>query len=393
MESQMKKLQEFVITATFFLLCTLTAHSVHAQADISMRVEVNETLANSKSINIKSLVANDGKGPNLFRMYLINKNSTEYVNNLYFEILISSDKVGPIAEVTQVKGQPFSLNPGQQVFATNNNISNGLPGVEEAIEFDGGLTTEGQEFVNNLGGATTLPADNYQIQINIYQGSGLQNKVASDMAEVGASITEKIQDFYLLTPGNEVGSATSIANPYPNFQWQGETGSSYRLIIVEERNNETPESLLDGAKSTSATRGNGGTGTLVGYEMLDRIVGQSNLQYPNSGVQDFVPGKTYYWRVIGLRETSSGLEEKESEIWSFTFTGNSSNSVSETPGMARVLESVLGEQFNQFDTEGYSFEAVVVDGRVYRDGQALQQLRKLMRKVENGEVSIVIERQ
>jgi len=391
----MKWIQKATITGIAFALLLFSADLVHAQTDLSLRVEVNETLANSQSINIQSLIANDGEGPNLFRIYLNNENSSEYANDLYFEILVSSNKFGPILEARQKSGQPFSLNPGQQVYATNNNIANGLPGVEEYIQFTGGLTSEGQDFVNNLEGGTTLPADRYMVEINIYQGSGLQNKVASDMAEVGTSISEDTQDLYLLSPGNTADSDASISNPYPNFQWQGSSGSSFRLLVVEGKDNESPQSLLDGAQSTSPTQANGMSsgGSLVDYEMLDRTMSQSSFQYPNSGVQSLEEGKTYYWRIIAQRETSSGEELRESEIWSFTLSETQSKGTTTSAGgVSDALKSVLGEQFNEFSEQGYTFDGMIIDGQVVQGAQAMQKLRELSRRAENGEVSIIIEK-
>lgn len=391
----MEWIEKVKILGISILLVVGMAFSVHAQSNISLRVELNETLSNSQSIDIKSLVANDGQGPNLFRMYLINENGSEYVNNLYFEIIISSDKIGRIAEMTQRSGQPFSLSPGQQVYATNNNIGNGLPGVEELIQFNGDLTPEGEEFVNNLQGNTTLPADRYTIEINLYQGEGQQSKLASDVAEIGTNIVEDTQDFYLLSPGDVLDSDATILNPYPNFQWQGVIGNSYRLIVVEAKQNESPQSLLDGAASTDPTQTNGSPngGSLVDYEMLDRVVSQSSLQYPSSGIQSLEPGNTYYWRIIGQRRTSSGQQARKSEIWSFTVADNQNHTyrASQVNGLREALQSVLGERFEQVSQQGYSFESIVIDGQEFQGGQAMQRLRELNRKAENGEVSIVIE--
>jgi len=393
----MRWIQQAKALGILFALLIFLPVLLHAQADISLRVEVNETLANSQSINIQSLIANDGQGPNLFRIYLNNENSSEYANNLYFEILVSSEKVGPILEARQKSGQPFSLSPGQQVYATNNNIANGLPGVEEFIQFSGNLTPEGQDFVNNLEGGTTLPADRYMVEINIYQGSGLQgDPIASDMAEVGTSISGDTQDLYLLSPGSTADSDASISNPYPNFQWQGSSGSSYRLIVVEGKSNESPQSLLDGAQSTEPTQTNGmtGGGSLIDYEMLDRVISQSSFQYPNSGVQSLEEGKTYYWRIIAQRETSSGEQLRESEIWSFTLAETQSSSPgSSVSGISDALESVMGEQFSEFSEQGYTFDGMVIDGQVVQGAQAMQKLRELSRRAEDGDVSIVIERQ
>lgn len=365
-------------------------------ADISLEVEPNETLKNSQSISIQSLVGNSGSGPTLFRMHIINSNS-EYANNLYLQFLIRSEKVGLIGKTTQVDGQPFSLSPGQQVSATNNSLHYGLPGVEEAIQFQGEFTPEGRTFVNNLNGSTTLPPDRYTLEVNIFQGSNRGNIVATASAALGSGVVEDTKDFYLLSPGGEAGSENTISNPYPSFQWQGDTGSDYRVIVVEAKGEESPQSLFVGAESTDPIQRSGSPagGSLLDHEMLDVVVSQSSYQYPNTGVQELEAGKTYYWRIINLLQTSSGEDQRRSEIWEFTLTGNegSGSTTSASPEITNALKKILGDRMSQLGGQGLDFNGIEIDGQIYRGGQALQKLRELSRQAEQGDISIVIEQQ
>lgn len=377
-------------------LFMLLAFACPVRAQLSLDVEIDQTLSNSQSINIQSLLANNGKGPTLFRMYLQN-NSQDYANGLYFRLIVESDKIGRIVEIRQVSGQPFSLNPGQQVFATNNNIGDGLPGVEELIQFDGEFSAEGKEFVNKLKGSTSLPADQYQITIEIHKGSAVGELLASETAEIGRYIVEDTRDFYLLSPGDVTGSNATIMNSYPNFQWQGAIGTEYRLVVVEAKGNESPQSLIEGAMSTSPiqVKGSSGGGSLVEYEMLDVVVGQSSFQYPSAGVQKLEPGKTYYWRIISQLESSGGIQERESQIWNFTLASaqQRSQTAQQNAEVSQALQKVLGERLQQFKQDGYTFQSIVIDGQTYQGGQALQKLMELGRRAEQGDVSIVIEEQ
>lgn len=391
----MKWLQKIGIIY-FAIICWIFVSGEPVQAQLTLDVEIDETLSNSQSVDIQSLIINDGQGPRLFQMYLQNENTSESANDLYFRFLVESDKIGRIADIRQSHEQSFSLRPGQQVYATNNNIANGLPGVEENFQFDGDLTQEGREFVNNLKGSTSLPSDRYRITIEIYQGSVGGNLQASATAEIGTNIADQTYDFYLLTPGDEVGSNTSISNNYPHFQWQGSTGATYRLLVVEAKDNDSPQSLMEGAVSTDPVRsgGSSNSGSLVDYEMLDVIVSRSSFQYPNSGVQDLEPGNRYYWRVINQLETSSGLETRESEIWSFTIADTRGGRTAEQNSeVSRALQNVLGDQFEQMQQEGLSFQSIVIDGQTYQGGEALQKLMELSRKAEQGDISIIIEEQ
>lgn len=388
----MKRLQRagtigFIITLLFFF-------STPVDAQLSLDLEIDETLSNSQSINVQSLIANSGKGPTLFRMFLENDNTSEYANDLYLRIIVESDKIGRIADIRQLSNRPFSLDPGQQVFATNNNIGDGLPGVEELIEFEGELTPQGEDFVNNLQGSTSLPRDDYQVTVEVYRGSVGEELLASQSAEIGANIIDDTRDFYLVSPGDVVGSDASISNTYPNFQWEGSNQTPYRLVVVESKADDSPQSLMDGAMNTEPIQQAGsGSGSLVDYEMLDVIVNQSSFQYPNTGVQSLQPGKKYYWRVVSQLETSSGVEARESEIWSFSITDDRSRTAQQSEDVTRALQNVMGDEFQQLVEDDYSFQSIEIDGKVYQGGQALQKLMELGRRAEQGDVSIIIEEQ
>jgi hypothetical protein len=366
------------------------------QASLSLTVELNQSLLNSQVINIQSLIPANGQGPNLFRLFLKNENISEEAKGLYFNLSVRSEKNGPILNIYQLEGQPFSLDPAQMVYATNNNLGNGLPGVDEFIEFEGELTSGGKEFVNSLLGSNYLPADRYILVIEIYQGHNKQRggvRVASATAEVRTSKAADLYSLYLLSPGNVAGSNAVVAAQYPNFQWQGIAGTSYRLILVEAREGESAQSLISGAKSTVPILLNAAsTGSLIEHEMLDVIVERSSFQYPASGVQALEPGKTYYWQVFAQLKTANGIEERGSEIWSFTIPRRAMAAPVHNMSMAqRALQTVLGERFDEFMQRGYSFKSLETEDHIYLGGQALQKLMELSRKAERGEVSIIIE--
>lgn len=379
--------------ALVFLLMVGIGKPVLAQ-QLTMDFEIDETLENSQSINAQSLLANDLRGPRLFRLTLQNQSSSEYLNNLYLRVVIESDKIGRILEVRQVSGRPFSLDPGQQVFANNNNSGNGLPGVEEVILFERNFSEPGREFYNELKGSTSLPADQYQVTVEVHRGSANGELLASKTDEIGTNLVEKTNDFYLLSPGDELGSEVVISSRYPNFQWQGGSAIRYRLVVVESKADESPQSLMEGAMSTEPIQlvGSNGGGSLLDYEMLDVIVNGTGYQYPNAGVQELQAGTQYYWRIIGQLETSNGIEERESEIWSFTLADLRSASGDLQAGQtAKILQRILGARFEEVRQNGFTFESVEIQGENFRSGQAVQKLMELVRKSEQGEVSIVIE--
>lgn len=377
----------------FFLLLTTIGGS-SASAQITMEFEIDETLENSQAVNAQSVLANNLRGPSLYQLFLQNESSTDYLNDLYLRIIIESDEIGRIVEIAQVSGRPFNLDPGQQVYTNNNNSADGLPGIEEALLFNREFTQRGRDFYNELQGSSSLPADTYRVRVEVYQGSVNGELLASQTDEVETSAVEDVRDFYLLSPGDELGSESVVSNQYPNFQWQGETGIRYRLIVVESKSDESPQSLMEGALSTDPIQSTGSSagGSLLDYEMLDVIVDGSGFQYPSSGVQDLEPGTEYYWRVISQIETNAGVRERESEIWNFTLADvRKANAAEQSDETIRALENVLGNRVEQLQQDGYSFESIEVEGQVLQSAEAVQKILELARKNEQGDVSIVIE--
>lgn len=382
----------FFCWGCFLLLTTTGVRSVSAQ--VTMEFEIEETLKNSQAINIQSLIANDLKGPKLFQLFLQNQSSTKSLNDLYLRVVVESDEIGRIVEVEQSSENPFTLDPGQQVYADNNNSRNGLPGVDENMYFDRNFTEHGKEFYNELQGSTSLPSDTYRVTVQVYQGTVNGEMLASQTEEVGANIVEDTRDFYLLSPGDELGSESIVSNQYPNFQWQGETGVQYRLLVVESKSDESPQSLMEGAMSTDPIQSAGSStaGSLLDYEMLDIIVDGSGYQYPNSGVQELDPDTEYYWQIVRQVETNSGLEERESEIWNFTLADlQGSNTAEVSDETVRALKNVLGERFEELQQDGFSLESIEVDGQNLQSAEAVQKIMELARKNEQGNISIVIE--
>ncbi len=385
--------------AVLFLLSGTSVQQSKAQnAQVFLELQLSPNLTNSQAINLTNILANNGRGTNLFSLYLQNENMSSAANNLYFNLELRSEKQGLIADMYQQQGKPFSLDPGQQIYATNNQVQTGLPGVEEQIDFDGGLTPDGEEFVNDLGGSTKLPADRYIVTVELYQGANKRNggiRVASSVQEFGGDIADDDRDIFLTSPGDVVGSGMEITNPYPEFRWEGSNGTNYRLIVVEAKGQDSPESLIQGALSTEPilNQGAAATGSLLDYEILDARARRTSFQMPPSGVQKLEPGKLYFWQVQAELNTSNGVETRTSEIWSFRLAeqGNQ-QTIQAGQELARTLRSLLGnDQYRQLAQRGFRLQSIVIDGQTITGPAALQQLVELKSKLDAGDISIIFE--
>lgn len=389
----------FSLTTTVLCLILLCGSGIPAlaqQPDVSIEVEINETSLASPNVDIQSVIVQDGQGFELYRLFISNDDLQERAEDLYLSVQFRSDKEGLIFSRDQIDFQSFSLAPGQKVFVTSNTIQDGFPGIEEDIFFEGSFTPEGQKFYNRLKGMSLLPHDRYVLRFSIYYGNSRRNGgtlIATSSAEFGLNIINE-QNLYLIYPGDVIGYETEISNRYPNFVWQGPNELEYRLIVVEARENESAESLMGGAISSNPIQPGGSSvgGELLEYEMLDVVVDRTGFQYPNSGVPDLEPGKTYYWQIISQLNARDRDNNIRSEIWSFTLSDDAGAADAQlAEELAQILRKILGERYNQLERQGAGFQSIELDGKTYEGAEALQALLRLGDRLDQDEISIVIE--
>lgn len=367
--------------------------AVFAQSEIlTLDFGLSPALENAQVLGLTSLgVDNRGSGPVLASGSLVN-NTDETLTNLFFEFLIESGKVGTIAQLTQQAAYPFTLDPRQVVFATNNDIDNEkLPGIEETMRFDGGLTPEGEDFIETLGGSTALPNDIYTFTVSVFQVTNALGKqvLATETVELGGSdegivIDEKSID--LKNPGDIIGAEVSITNPFPQFSWEGDAANTYRVIVVRSNGQDNPESLIENAKSSGPTNDGG---SLLQFENLDLTTVGNTLQYPSSGVQALVPGQTYFWQVSTTIRTAIEIEEINSEVWTFKLSapGEESSLVQIDENTFNALVALVGEeQFATLTESGYSFESIEMNNQIVTGATAILLLEEILRKIEDGEI-------
>ena len=382
----------------FYLVLSLMSMATmyaHAQSDkVSLEFSLSPILEQAQVLGLSSLgVDTEGSGPVIISGSLVN-NTTEPLENLYFEFDIEAASYGVLARIRQQAAYPFSLAPGQVVFATNNDIKNEeIPGISDKMKFDGGLTTTGENFIEDISG-TTLPNDQYTFSVRIYQveADGRRVLLASDMIQLGGNASEGgvVDELTILlrTPGDLVGAEAAITNPIPQLSWEGDASLNYRVLVVARGGTDSPESLLESAKSSEPTNSGG---SLLQFEYLDLNVVGNSLQYPSTGVQALVPGQTYYWQVLTSISSALGANEVVSEIWEFTLVdpGNEANVVEVDQETVNALIQLIGQDtYNLLAESGYSFENIEIDGQIFSGIVGVQKILELIEKFQNGDVVI-----
>ncbi|RNC83373.1 MAG: hypothetical protein ED557_11810 [Balneola sp.] len=402
-------MKKSVWSKTIFLSCIVLiinfvpASSAFSQTDkLTLTYTLNPALENAQILSLAGLgVDSKGAGPVLISGSLVN-NTSETLTNLFFEFTIVSGKNGVLAEVTQQAAYPFTLDPGQVVFATNNDIQNEhIPGVEETMRFDGGLTVEGEEFLESLEG-TELPVDIYSVTMTIFQFNLAEGKevLVSETVQVGGSSDGVVideQSIFLKTPGDVIASEATISNPFPQFSWEGDAANTYRVVVVNANGLDSPETLIQAALSSNPTEALGGSilapaerGSLLEFENLDLTVLGNNLQFPSSGVLPLEPGQLYYWQVLTEVQGASGEGESiNSEIWQFRLIapGEEVTLVQIDQDTFDALITLIGEEeYASLTESGFSFEGIEINDQIVTGATALQLLAEIIQKIDDGDI-------
>ena len=366
--------------------------------DVSLDVNAQSALTNAQVLSLASLgIDRKGRGQTLTTLVLRNNRSAP-AENLYFNVFVRSSRIGLIAEALQIPAKPFSLNPLQIITTNNNLIQDGISGIPEELNFNSRLTSQGEEFINSLKGSTRLPNDVYTLEVIISEENNIQNggiELARASTTIGgASPTADTRDLFLRFPGDVVGKEAIIFNSLPEFNWDGESGIEYRILVVEKNGVDSPEALLQNAKSTQPTLNNNqaGQGSLLAFENVDAIVNKASFQMPPNGVQKLEPGNTYYWRVIALIRGAGQIQEINSEIWEFSVITREAGNEQLNAALQERLKVILdAETYRQLKKDGFSLESIELNGQTFSDQTLPSKLQKFINRINNGEITTVVE--
>jgi hypothetical protein len=370
------------------------AQNCDLQGAISIDIQLAPILSESQVLGLTALgIDNRGSGPQIFTGIMKNE-TDEQLNNLYFEFRIEAATIGVIAEIEQQAAYPFSLAPQQLVYGTNNDIDNEkIPGIDDDIRFNGGITVAGEDFIESLGGSTELPNDIYSIYGSVSQVTNECGRVilAEETVTVGGSSTGAVLDelsITLRTPGAEIGSNFSISNPYPQLSWEGDASVEYRVIVVSGDADQDVQTMINDSKEGESTRP-----LITPYEYLDVSVTGTSLQYPTAGAQALVTGQTYYWQVSTEVASTTGFEEYVSDTWAFTLIDPSDGSAVAAQEIdeetIQALIALIGtEMYTTLSEDGYLFESIELDNQSFSGVVGIQKLAEILSLINDGDIIV-----
>ena len=309
-------------------------------------------------------LSNPSANPPLFWIRIANDAAERDVT---LNLVIESELYGPLASGTT---KSFFL-PGDTVFTiTNCDLAGGTSPFElQDYTINEDAATE---LANAILSTGMLPSDNYRFQLTLQD---VENPVAPSQDEINVEITNPTM-IELVSPGQAVGEAElpNIYTRLPQFVWESNAREFIITVCEKLPTNASPEDVMDNEPRYSGT------------------VNCTNFLYPSAGAWPLEEGKTYYWQVKAVVQTSSGSIDLKSEIWGFTIGSTQSSSMSGQQILyLNLLNDLLGEDVVQqlFSEEGelHGFSptgVLLIDGR----SVSLQDLQDLAQKVRDGEYEI-----
>jgi len=368
--------------------------------DIDLDIFALPALSDTQTLSIQRLLTGSvADETRLFNMTIENLQA-DMAGDLFLSVLVSASGRGLLVEVDQ--REAFSLQAGQAVVGNNTSFSRGIPGVPETMDFRRELTRQGEIFLNELRGSTRLPDLIYTFTIQIFQDGprGEGRLIAEASTSVPVEGMSDDLDIYLLQPGTHTGDEPqTVVSMYPVFTWEGSPRNLYRIIVVEEVEGQTPETLLQTALgSNPVLRQNitpGRTlpletdGNLLEFEILDALVGGTYFNYPASGgARRLQPGTVYYWQVFHLIRTPDGTESRPSQIFHFK-TGDSlaAEAVSDDELMTLLASFIEPEELDRLQRAGFSLASLSVDGEPLTGPAIRDALEELLRQIEDQQLT------
>lgn len=270
---------------------------------------------------------------------------------------------------------PFTIAPfPSQIYLTSHNIL--AEGQRYSIQnYDIGDATD--DLLNAILAQGKLPSGEYHFYVEVsYENNTIVQRAVFDEEVIWISISTTLD---LISPGQPAdgGDLMELYTTLPFFQWHS-TADKFRLTVCEKLPfNSSPQDVMNNEPRLN--------------QVIER---RTFFQYPASGTWPLEPGKTYYWQVVAITESTSGPVELHSEIWGFKIADLMQGvGAMEQQQLISLLMLILGDSRlaalfgSGGDLEGYSFTGVML-----KNGQILTQdeLLEIAQQILNQR--IVIER-
>lgn len=217
-----------------------------------------------------------------------------------------------------------------------------------------------------------LPEGEYEFFVQVvYQ----QNVDDEDRVTLHISNPPTVLD--LLSPGQPAESIDlpEIYTTLPFFLWHS-NASSFRITICEKLpTNSSPHDVMNNDPRMQAT-----------------VNDITFFPYPSSGVRYLQPGKTYYWQVVAITESSDGPIELESEIWGFKISNLAGGTFSmEHQQILAYLTSFFGgRELGDLFEPGGELDGYTFTGTMFNNGNPMtyEDLNSIIEMIISNHITI-----
>ncbi len=268
-----------------------------------------------------------------------------------------------------IKGMtyPFTIQPGV-TYLTNRDL-----GINPDFSYTEINLGELEEIVYTTG---KLPEGEYEFFVRILLK---QLNVTEDSEILTISNPPTVLD--LLSPGQpaENNNLMEIYTTFPFFLWHS-NASKFRITVCEKLpRNTSPADVMNNEPRCQKTQ-----------EFEENF--PKFFQYPSFGSRPLQPGKTYYWQIVAISESSDGPVELESEIWGFKINNLTGGTLSmkHQQLLAYLMTYFGGKAIADLFESGGELENFTFTGVMFDNDRpiTMEDLNAIVEKIISGDITI-----
>lgn len=354
-----------VIVIGLIFLLSVTQINTSFANEIEVTLDIFSEIESARVFFLRDFdLMQFGEGGLLFRISM--KNSGQSDKEIIGKFSVVSGNLGPLLTG---ETRPFTLPVGT-TFLTNLDLFSKESQFSLAHYTYESATDELRSLILQTG---KLPADRYDFK---WEATDVANEQNYD-SKIESLIIDNPTSLDLISPGAEAsfGDLPILFINLPYFRWES-NAAKFQLTVCEKLDfNSTPEEVMQNTPRLQTT-----------------IENSKYFQYPAVGARLLEEGKTYYWQIVALIQTSAGKYEIPSEIWGFQLAslGNSILSAQQMQVVAN-LRNILGDSAVEllFGPNG-ELNGFEVTGVALFNGKriSLEEIAKLIEDIVAGKLKV-----
>ena len=376
----------------FGILAALLFTAPLAAQEIDFRVTLLNENVQVFLLDDFDLMGSGTSSSQLFALSIKNLSAQQAVT-CYIDLQIVSQNVGVLATG---RTNTFTLEALETIQLTNQEFfaKSGRIKLEQRE-----ILPAGEDLIRDTLDSRGLPSDIYTFEFDVFKVTPEMpdgEKMSQDIVELNVTNPSTLD---LISPGRSADDEElqMLYTTYPFFRWQASNIPLFRLVIAEKlaevHTGASPDQVISDQVRFHKLLGFASDPPSDvdpapdGYEILIT----TSFEYPAAGAWSLQPGKTYYWQIHGIVQSSGVPIELPSEIWAFQIYDNMSGTSSpEQQQLMEQLGDALGEMEGLLNPGG-ELSGFTPSGVVMINGQpvSMEIVLDILTKIRNGELEAV----